>query len=67
MPTTQIQVLELWTRAKKPETAGGDIEQLYQDAVKLVDGEEDAREKQFASQTLRRFQRWKLTSPRAAR
>jgi hypothetical protein len=62
MPTTQIQVLELWTNAKK---GLGDVDKLYEQAVKLCESEEDAREKQFASQTLRRFHRWMLVSPRA--
>jgi hypothetical protein len=62
MPKTQIQVLELWNNAKKGQ---GDVETLYQEAVKLVDTEEDSREKQFASTVLRRFHRWKLTSPNA--
>jgi hypothetical protein len=64
MPKTQIQVLELWNRAKNRQD---DVEKLYDEAVKLVESEEDAREKQFADRTLRRFHRWKLTSPRAAR
>lgn len=60
MPKTQIQVLELWNNAKKGQD---DVEKLYQEAVKLVDSEDDSREKVFANQVLRRFQRWKLTSP----
>ena len=59
MPKTQIQVLELWNNAKK---GADDVDKLYDEAVKLVDAEEDAREKQFANQVLRRFHRWKLTS-----
>ena len=62
MPKTQIQVLELWNNAKKGQD---DIEKLYQEAVKLVDSEDDNREKLFANQVLRRFHRWKLTSPNA--
>jgi hypothetical protein len=64
MAKTQIQVLELWNNAKKGQE---DVEKLYEEAVKLVDSEEDSREKQFANQVLRRFHRWKLTSPKAAR
>jgi hypothetical protein len=64
MAKTQIQVLELWNNAKK---GLDDVEKLYDDAVKLVDTEEDPREKQFANQVLRRFHRWKLTSARVTK
>lgn len=57
MATTQLEVLALWTRARRESDAASRREFLDQ-AEQLTAAESDPREKQFAQRVLSRFQRW---------
>lgn len=57
MATTQLEVLALWTRARRESDAASRREFLDL-AEQLTAAESDPREKQFAQRVLSRFQRW---------
>ena len=57
MATTQLEVLALWTRARRETDATARRTFLAQ-AEQLTAAEADPRERQFARRVLSDFQRW---------
>jgi hypothetical protein len=66
MATTQLEVLRLWTRARR-ESDAATRQSFLAEAEQLTAAETDPREKQFARRVLSDFQRWlalRSTKPR---
>ena len=57
MATTQLEVLALWTRARR-ETDAATRQSFLAQAERLTNAETDPREQQFARRVLSDFQRW---------
>jgi hypothetical protein len=57
MATTQLEVLALWTRARR-ETDAATRQTFLAQAEQLTAAESDPREQQFAQRVLTHFQRW---------
>jgi hypothetical protein len=57
MATTQLEVLALWTRARR-ETDPAARQSYLSEAEQLTSAEGDPREQQFARRVLTHFQRW---------